>query len=288
MPEYTYYPGCSVKGTAKPYEKSLLALFGALGLELKELDDWNCCGATFYMAVDSKISVTLSARNLAMAEKLGKDLVTPCSACYLALLKTQHYIDEYPEIKEKVDASLKAVNREYKGHVVVRHPLEVLHTDVGLDKLKSMVKRELKGLKVVPYYGCQIVRPYALFDDQSNPTKMDELIEIAGAEVVDYPLKTHCCGGSIMGTMENVGLRLTYILLHEAKRRGGDVIITLCPLCHHNLECYQDKIIKKYGEDISMPVMYFTQFLGLSFGLSEKELGLDKAIVPFKLKSDAA
>jgi heterodisulfide reductase subunit B len=288
MAEYTYYPGCSVKGTGKHYEQSLQATFKALDLKLNEIEDWNCCGATFYMSVDEMISFTLSARNLSLAEKKGDDVVTPCSACYLALLKTQDYLARYPEIRSKVDGALDSIGRKYEGSLKVRHPLDILHNDLGLDAVKAKVSRSLKGLKVVPYYGCQIVRPYAVFDDASNPTTMDDLIEAVGAEVVDYPLKTKCCGGSLIGTVENVGLRLSYNLLKEAKKRGADVIVTICPLCQHNLECYQGGMEKKYDSELSIPVLYFTQLIGLALGIDEKELGLNRAIVPFKLKSEAA
>ena len=153
--------------------------------------------------------------------------------------------------------------------------------DVGLDYIKARIKKPLTGLKVAPYYGCQIVRPYATFDLMYYPVSMDKLLEAAGAEVADYPLKTRCCGGSQKGTLPEVGLSLIHILLKEAARRGAQVVSTICPLCQFNLDAFQEEAGKKYG-DISMPVVYFTQLLGLALGFSAKELGLQRNIVPAK------
>lgn len=282
MKLYTYYPGCSVKGTSKQYEESLLAVFDALDLRMKELPDWNCCGATFYMSVDEQLSFSLSARNLALAEQYENDIVAPCSACYLVLLKTQDYIKRYPDIRNKVSDALEAAKLSYRGSVRVRHPLEVLINDIGLENIKDRVKSPLSCFKIAPYYGCQIVRPYQEFDHHRNPETMDRLFEAVGAKVVDYPLKTNCCGGSLMGTIENVGLRLNYILLKEAHKRGANCIATVCPLCQFNLEAYQSKILEKYDGFEAIPVLYFTQVLGLALGIAEEKLGLKRALVPPK------
>jgi heterodisulfide reductase subunit B len=280
MKAYTYYPGCSVKGTAKQYEESLLAVFEALDLRLEELPDWNCCGATFYMSVDEVMSFSLSARNLALAEPYKRDVVAPCSACYLVLLKTQDYIKRYPDIRKKVSDALDAANLTYHvGAVRVRHPLEILINDVGLENIRNRVKSPLRSFKIAPYYGCQIVRPYQEFDHQRYPETMDHLFEALGATVVDYPLKTSCCGGSLMGTIENVGLRLNYILLKEAHKRGANCIATVCPLCQFNLEAYQRKILEKENGLTETPVLYFTQLVGLALGVPAQKLGLQRAMV---------
>lgn len=284
MKTYTYYPGCSVKGTAQPYETSLKQVFEALELKLEELPDWNCCGATFYISVDETASFVLSSRNLALAEQLGRDIVAPCSACYLTLLKTQDYIQKYPQIRQKVDAALTAAKLTYSGTVKVRHPLEVLFNDVGLDALRNRTRSPLRSFKVAPYYGCQIVRPFQQFDDATYPETMDQLLTALGAEVIDYPVKTRCCGGSLTGTITDVGLRLNYILLKEAQERGANCIVTVCPLCQFNLEAYQKKIIRQYKELTEIPIFYFTQLIGLAFGLQAQKLGLNKHIIsPKKL-----
>jgi heterodisulfide reductase subunit B len=280
MTTYSYYPGCSLKGTGRAYEESILAVFGALGVELKELDDWNCCGATAYMAVEELSAFALAGRNLALAEQDSAELLAPCSACYLVLNKTQRYVAEYPEIRQKVEQALKAIGLTYRGTAKIRHPLDVLVNDIGLKAISGKITQPLRGLRVVPYYGCQIVRPYATFDSQTHPVAMDQLLKATGAEVVNYPLKTRCCGGSQTGTLPEVGLRLAYILLKEAHKRGGDVLATVCPLCQFNLEGYQDKLASEYDDFVPMPVLYFTQLLGLALGLPAKQLGLRRSLVP--------
>lgn len=277
--KYAYYPGCSLKGTGRAYEESLFAVMGALGVELQELDDWNCCGATAYMAVDETSAFTLASRNLAIAEGMNLDLMAPCAACYLVLQKTQHYDREYPAVHDAITRGLKAVGLNYAGKLRVRHPLDILINDVGLDAIKAQVKSPLKGLKIAPYYGCQVVRPYATFDNQDRPTTMDRLLTAVGAEMVPFPLKTKCCGGSLTGTMPQVGSRLCHIIRQEARRKGADLLATLCPLCQFNLDAYQDKQSGQWYEPIRMPVVYFTQLMGLAFGLPAKRLGLGRNIV---------
>ncbi|MFA6092629.1 MAG: CoB--CoM heterodisulfide reductase iron-sulfur subunit B family protein [Elusimicrobiota bacterium] len=276
---YSYFPGCSLKGTGKAYEESLLPVLKALDIEVHELEDWNCCGATAYMAVDESAALKLSARNLAIAEKAKDEVLAPCSACYLVLRKTQKYIQEYPKVGGEVRQALQNAGLEYSGNVEVKHPLDILVNKVGLDAIKKRVKKPLTGLKVATYYGCQIVRPYSAFDNQARPVAMDKLMEALGATVVHYPLKTRCCGGSLTGTISDVGLRLVYILLKEARKNGADIITTLCPLCQFNLDAFQDQIKSRY-DDVTTPVVYFTQLMGLAFGIPESELGLKRNIVP--------
>ncbi len=282
MTKYSYFPGCSLKGTGRAYEESLLPVMRALDIELEELDDWNCCGATAYMAVDEVKACVMASRNLALAEKLGpQDLLAPCSACYLVLNKTKHYLDESPSIRTVVRQALAQANLTYTGSVPVKHPLDLLVNTVGLAEIKKRVKAPLKGLKVAPYYGCQIVRPYATFDDQYNPTTMDRLLEALGCSIVEFPLKTRCCGGSLTGTLPEPGLLCSQIILKEALKRGADVIATVCPLCQFNLDGYHDKIAAKWG-DVRIPTLFFTQLMGLAFGLSEKELAMHRGFVPFR------
>jgi heterodisulfide reductase subunit B len=296
--KYSYFPGCSLKGTGRAYEESLLPVMKELGAELEELDDWNCCGATAYMAVDEVKACVMASRNLAIAEKAGhKELLAPCSACYTVLNKTKHYLHESPSVEAVIQTALKQANLTYGGNVPVRHPLDVLVNDIGLDEIKKHVKQPLKGLKVAPYYGCQIVRPYSTFDDQYNPTTMDRLLEAIGCTIVTYPLKTRCCGGSLTGTLPEPGVLCSYILLKEAVKRGANVVATVCPLCQFNLDCYRDKMAAKWGDEtipdpnnpearipvgphLNLPVVYFTQLMGLAFGMSEKELGLHRGFAP--------
>ncbi|MFQ5794130.1 MAG: CoB--CoM heterodisulfide reductase iron-sulfur subunit B family protein [Candidatus Bipolaricaulia bacterium] len=279
---YTYYPGCALKRTARHYEESFLAVFDALELEVEELEGWNCCGATAYASIDELKAFSLAARNLALAEAQGKDVVVPCSGCHLVLNKAKHYIHEYPEIGDPVNASLRSVGLEYQNGVAIRHPLDILINDLGLEEIAARVKRPLTTLKVAPYYGCQIVRPYKEFGDPWNPTTLDRLLNTLGADVVDYPFKTRCCGGSLTGTLQDVGLKLNHTLLKEARKREANVMTTLCPLCQFNLECYQDKIEKRFEESVRMLVVFFTQLVGLALGIPKKKLGLKRLFTPIE------
>jgi heterodisulfide reductase subunit B len=280
--EFIYYPGCSLESAGKPYDESLKAVFRALGLGLRELEDWNCCGATMYMSVDEALSMAISARNLALAEQAGfRDLIAPCSACYTVLLKTNRFLQESPELRAKVDHLLGQSGLKYGLTTRVRHPLDILVNDVGLEKIAAAAKRSLEGVAFAPYYGCQIVRPERGFDDCEFPTTMDTLFERLGARAVYFPLKTRCCGGMLMTTFPDVALQLVKDLLECAAENGAQCMITTCPLCQVNMEAYQDKVNKTFGTSYRVPVMYFTQLLGHALGCSEKELGLQRNLIPW-------
>ncbi len=285
--KYWYFPGCSLKSTGRAYEESLLAIFKALDAPLQELDDWNCCGATSYMSADEEQAFALAARNLGLGERQagtggngGPHLVAPCSACYMLLLKTQRYLAEHPDLARHASAGLRAVGLTYEGKIQVRHPLDVLVNDIGLERISKLVKERLTGLKVASYYGCQVVRPFATFDDPWKPTSMDRLVEALGGKPVKWPLKTRCCGGTLIGTIPEVGLRLSHILLQDALRREADVMITLCPLCQFNLECYQNQMTKQFKEPIRLSILYFTQLMGMAFGIADATLGMQRLFVP--------
>ena len=278
--KYIYYPGCSTHGSGRHCEEALFAVFEKLGIELEELPDWNCCGSTVYLAIDEPSMFALAARNLALTQKLGKkEIFTPCAGCFLALVKTNDYLAQYPELAEKVHRALAAVGLEYNGQVQVRHVVDILVNDYGLERLQSQVVRKLKGLRVAPYYGCQLIRPYPVFEDVYGPTSMDHLLECLGAEVVPYPLKTRCCGGPLAGMVGDVGYRLNYLLLKEAKRRNADLIVTCCPFCQFNLECYQDEISERYHEDVHIPILFIAQVMGVALGIPQEQLGFQRLLV---------
>ena len=281
---YTYFPGCSMRGTGRAYEESLLAVFEKVGVSLDELEDWNCCGASAWSSVDRTQAVALSARNLAMAEERGRgdgpiDLMAPCAGCFRSLLKAQHAFEEQGSLADKVDGALASVGLRYDRTVRVRHPIDVLMSDVGLERVAAAVTRPLEGVKIACYYGCLLVRPYAPFDDQHDPMSMDRLIEAVGAEPVDWPLKTRCCGASCyssspFGPVQEATLKLSYQILREAKRRGADAVATACPLCQFNLEGFQPRMARAFGERMDMTVGFITQFLGLAMGVDERRLGI--------------
>jgi heterodisulfide reductase subunit B len=278
--KYAYFPGCSLEATGLAYDESVRAVARPMGMELEEIPDWNCCGATAYLSVNEVLSFCLSARNLAQAAKTGDPVVTACNACFTNLRKTEAYISEFPELKKKVDLALAEGGLKYDGGVVTKHFLQAIVEDIGWEAIRSMVKIPLTGLRVAPYYGCQIARPYGIEDDKDNPMLLDRLIETLGATPTAYPMKTMCCGGSLMGTREEVARRLCRNLLLCAQQDNADCIAVLCPLCQINLDAFQGYINQSYGTDFHIPIVYFTQLIGLSFGLSPKSLGLQRGIVP--------
>jgi heterodisulfide reductase subunit B2 len=278
---YTYFPGCSCssEGGARAYDWSIRAVSKVLDVELKELEDWNCCGSTPSGSVDELGAFCLAARNLALAEKSGRDMVTPCSACYVIFNRTNSYLKEYPALKDKVDRSLAAGDLKYNNTLRVRHTLDILTTDIGYEAIKAKVKKPLEGLKVAPYYGCQVVRPDFGFDHTENPKSLDKLIASLGGEPTPFPLKTRCCGGSLIISEEAIALDLTRQLLESASSHGAECLVTVCPLCQTNLDAYQSRVNKKFKTNYKLPILFFTQLMGIAFGLGEQELGLKKSIV---------
>ena len=281
MKYYTYFPGCSSsEGGAKAYSWSARAVSKVLDMELIELEDWNCCGSTPSTSVDELGAFCMAARDLALAEKRGLDLVTPCSACYVIFNRTNSYLKEYPQLKAKVDEALAAGGLEYHGTVRVRHLLDVFVNDIGHDVIRSKVKRNLGEVKVAPYYGCQVVRPRPSFDHPESPQSLDKLIASLGGEPVPFPLKSRCCGGSLIITEEALALDLIRKLLDCAVSNGAECLITVCPLCQTNLDAYQSRVNKRFKANFNIPILFFTQLLGVALGLSGEDLGLKTSIVP--------
>jgi heterodisulfide reductase subunit B len=278
---YTYFPGCScsAEGGAKAYDWSMRAVSRVLDFELIELDDWNCCGSTPSGSVDELGAFCLAARDLALAEKSSFDMVTPCSACYVIFNRTNAYLKQYPHLKAQVDESLSAGDLKYNNTVKVRHALDIITADIGYDAIKSKVKKPLNGLKIAPYYGCQVVRPGFGFDHPEAPQSLDRLITSLGGEATPFPLKTHCCGGSLIISEEALALDLTHKLLESALSNGAECLVTVCPLCQTNLDAYQSRVNKKFNTSYKLPVLFFTQLMGIAFGLGEKELGIKNSIV---------
>jgi heterodisulfide reductase subunit B len=276
--KYAYYPGCSLHGACGPYDRSLRRVMEILEQELVEIDDWNCCGATVYMGVQESVALAVSARNLALAG--GVDILAPCSACYTTLQKTNRYLREVPELRRAVGGALRDVKLAYDGNTAVRHPLDVIVNHIGIAAVLRKARRRLDGLRFAPYYGCQIVRPEPPFDDRDWPTSLDELFGALGAEPVYFPARVRCCGGMLTTTQPDVGKELSREILAAAARNGAELVVTTCPLCHVNLEAVQ--VGRKGNGDgtAPMPVLFFTQLLGLALGESAKSMELGKSLVP--------
>lgn len=283
--KYGYYPGCSLERNASAYHRSTMAVAAPLGLEFVEVEDWNCCGATEYIAIDVLPAYALVGRNLALAANQnnhGGQLVAPCSACYLNLSKTNHYMADSPQLAEQVNLALAAGGLHYRPDSVrVRHLLDIFVNDVGYEAIAEKVAKPLYDLRIAPYYGCLIVRPGFddEFDNPEYPTSLDKLMRVLGAVVVDYPLKAHCCSGHMTQISEAIALEMIRRLLKNAADYQADVIVTLCPMCQLNLDAYQESVNKYFGTDYHIPVLYFTQLMGLAFGLPAGELGFGKEFV---------
>ncbi len=285
MPKYIFYPGCSMQRSARPYLDSLMAIHELLGIELEEVQDWNCCGATEYIAVHHIAAYSLIGRNLALAARQVNGthtLMAACSACYLNLAKTDSYMQNDPTLNQQVNTALAAGGLQYTpGSVQIRHLLDLIVNDIGLDTVKSRVVRPLQGLRVAPYYGCMIARPDRVhrWDNVEHPLALDRLMQALGAEVIDFPLKTHCCGGHMTQINLPVAYELIRRLIHGAVQYRADVIVTLCPMCQLNLDAYQGEMNRYFHTGDQLPILYFTQLMGLAFGLEPEALGIGREFV---------
>ena len=278
--KYSYYPGCSAECNAAAYEISTHAVAKALGFELAVVDDWNCCGATEFFSQDELTASAVVARNLALVEPDQDQLVASCAACYLNLAKTDKLMADDPEMSDKINQALAAGSLHYDGgRLKVRHLLDVVYHDFGEEKIREKVVRPLEGLRVAPYYGCQVVRPIKGTDSTEYPMQMDEMFTWLGAEVVDYPVKAHCCGGHMTQISEPQAFELIRRLLQSAVDYKADMILCMCPMCQLNLDAYQGRVNGFFNTDFQMPIVYFTQMLGIAFGLDPKQLGFGKELV---------
>ena len=271
-----FYPGCSLEGTAGDFHKSTVAVARELGITLNEIPDWICCGATAAHQSDQTLAVALPARSLRNAG--GKTVAVCCAACFSRLKTTNHEIASDPDVRSTV---AEVIGDDYDGATPVKHMLEILADDIGQDQLAEKVLQPLAGLKVACYYGCLLTRPPEImqFDDAENPTVMDRMLRAAGAEIVDWPHKTECCGGSYSITDVDIVMSLTGEVLSMAKLAGADCIATACPLCQINLDLRQKDIEAETNRTLGLPVLYFTQLLGLALGLDAKDLGMGALVV---------
>ena len=285
MNKYLFYPGCSMQKNAYSYLESLMAIRPDLAIGLEEIEDWNCCGATEYWSVHQLKAHALVGRNLALAEQQANGsntVVAGCSACYLNLAKTANYLEEDELLRSQTDDALSAGGLHYTpGSLEVRHLLDIIFNDVGLEKIRSKVVRPLTGLRIAPYYGCMIVRPDPdnRYGNPEYPTALDKLLEALGATVIDFPQKTHCCSGHMTQISPDVAYELLHRLISGADRYEADMMVTLCPMCQLNLDVYQGDMNSHMDTDYHMPCLYFTQLMGLAFGYDPEELGIGKEFV---------
>jgi len=278
-----YYPGCTLHSSAKEYDLSAQLILSNLGVELQEIKDWNCCGAFEAASVSHLLSLALPARNLSIAAKEFQKVVMPCSACLLAHVRVKKELNDDEKLKQEVS---EIIDQPAVVDLDVRHVLDVFVNDIGIEKIKEKLKKPLNGLRVACYYGCVVVRPsqFYHFDDPDDPQSLDEIITALGGQSVPFPYKTKCCGGALLLSDEELTLEMTKNILIGAKEWGAQCIVTVCPMCQMSLETLYPKIESKYKVNLDMPVIYFTQLMGLAFGYEAKELGLQRNLVsPMKL-----
>jgi len=273
----SYYPGCSLEGTAREYGDSARAVCQALGIELDELDDWNCCGASSAHSTDDFLSLTLPARDLSFADAKGLDLVASCAACYQRLKTAEKRLMQNP-----------LPDFPYKGQIKVKHLLELCSEEEILQRVREEVKKPLSGLRVACYYGCLVVRPPKVTDaiDFENPQNMDKLMNMVGAESVNWSYKTDCCGAGFTLSRPDIVRKLSGKILDMAMEAGAECIVTCCPMCQANLEMCQGALSRKTGRDYNIPTFYFTELLGIVLGLTGSDQWLKRHLVdPKKLLS---
>jgi heterodisulfide reductase subunit B len=286
-----YYPGCALEGTGHAYNRSTKAVGKALGLELDEVPNWNCCGAMEVKNVDPKIQTYLSSRVMSIAanEMHASVVMAPCNGCYHNLKKAEHDLAHDASSREVVDRiSQKAGDAPYRaGQVETIHALDWIKHGIGEGELRRRVRKSLEGLKVANYYGCMYTRPRHIFPEKDQgpgsestqkPHFMDDLLEAAGAENVDFPLKTACCGGAHTLSDSDTSTKLVLNILRAAEEAGADVIATECPTCHSGLEMHQVRAEKVLGEKTRVKMLYFTQLLGIALGLSPRSVGVHENV----------
>lgn len=272
--EIPYYPGCTLKTTAKNFEDTTIAVSKALDIELLELPRWNCCGTVYSLADDDLMHQLAPIRNLIRVQEMGYDKVTTlCSMCYNTLEQANHLVKNDPEKLEKMN-SFMDLEEDYKGNVTVIHYLTLLKEEIGFDTIP--VKVPLHGLSVVPYYGCLLLRPEEVsIDNPENPTILAELLQVLGAEVVDHPYKLECCGSYHTVDYKEVVCEKTYSIINTAHKRGAEAVVLSCPLCEFNLDVRQRDVEKQLAP---MPILYFSQLLAVSLQL-DVTLGFDQHYV---------
>jgi heterodisulfide reductase subunit B len=271
--KYAFFPGCSLESTAWDYDRSTRAVCRALGIELEEIPGWVCCGSTPGHATSPSLSIALPVFNLQRARELQAPVLTACASCYARLRTANHEVRNDANQRQRAE---RITREPYDGSVEVHHVLDVLVNHLGVKAIRAAVRRPLAGLRVACYYGCLLVRPAEVvaFDAAEHPTAMDRLVAALGAEPIDWPLRTECCGASLSMTQSGVVSRLSYKLVDMARQAGAQCIAVACPLCQVNLDLRQADARKAHGELLETPALYVTQLLGLALGLTPKELGL--------------
>ena len=279
--KYAYYPGCAAEATIKEADKATRAVAKHVGIELVDFPNMSCCGAGVLHEERPNLSLAINARNFAIAEKSGLDLLTICNTCLLEMLKAKKELNENPELKERINKKLAEFGLEYQGNVKIKHLLWVLIEDLGLDNLSKFVQRKLTGIKIAPFYGCHILRPEEIlgFEDARDPDSLERVIELTGATPVKYDERTDCCGFHVMLVNKKATTGMVKTCLVGASNGGADLVVTPCTLCQLTLDSYQYMADKEAGKQLKLPIIHLPQLIGLALGIESNTLGFNKHMV---------
>jgi succinate dehydrogenase / fumarate reductase cytochrome b subunit len=275
-----YYPGCVAQESGKELDMATRWVARALGIELVSFPSFSCCGSGFLDEANEVLNVALNARNLAIAEKAGLDLLTICSTCQGMLTLANVRLGD-PKVKSRVDGALRPLGIEYRGTTKVKHLLQVLTQDIGLDAIRAKVKRPLQGLKVGAFYGCHLLRPAdeLRWESAEEPHSFEDLLAALGATPVYYRGRVMCCGFPIQFVKPATASKIAGAQIVDAKAHGAEAMATPCPLCHISLDAYQNQAEKAVGHSLDMPVLHLPQVVGLALGATPEELGLPRHLV---------
>ena len=271
----SYFPGCTLNTTGKGFDNAVRASAAAVGLDLVELPDWNCCGATYPLIIDNMLELAAPAHVLVAARDEGSTVTTACTTCYNVLKRTNRFIREHEEERERINTFIEA---EYSGEVEVKDILHILRDDVGFDQVREKVQRPLQDLKVASYYGCMVLRPpdEVAYDDPDHPQSLDDLMTALGATAVDFPHKNECCGAYLAVKAPEITREMVYTILNSAQAAGAEAVATNCPLCQFNLDKQQAEMRKTYAGYRPVPIFYFSQLMGLALGLDASDYGWER------------
>ncbi len=274
MIEIPYFPGCTLKTTAQGFDDSVRTSAEALGIRLVELPEWNCCGATFPLVVDNLLDLAGPARVLAAARQIDVRLTVACTTCYNVLRRSNYVLTHDEEKRDKLNFFIEA---QYDGSLQILDVLQLLRDQVGFEKIESQVRRPLHHIRAAAYYGCMVLRPEkeVAYENPENPQALDGLLSALGAQMIDYPYKTECCGSYLSVVSPGTALEMSYSILASAAKNGADLLVTNCPLCQFNLDRQQAHLAQQRPGYRPMPVFYFSQLLGLALGLRTDDYGWD-------------
>jgi len=274
--KYALFLGCNIPARVQQYETSARSVFAELGIDIEDVKEFNCCGYPLRNS-EFKTFVLFSARNLALAEKLGLNMITLCKCCYGSLKMAEHHIKQDSLLRDEINETLAKENLEYKGNFEIKHFLSVLYSDIGINALKEKITRSFKDIKIATHYGCHALRPSNImqFDNPVSPVIFDKLVELTGAKSIDWALKLECCGAPLLGINDDLSMNLTKNKLTDGKQSGADYLCTACPWCHLQFDSVQKMMIEQQRINNHLPAILFTQLLGLAMGIDKETLGIN-------------